>query len=389
MLRLGPVPRDRCFEMIRHFSRTILLLALLLFPGCAGPQIEFPLGLYGVPPEAFPEVKAAGFNLVTGPATMEFLEAAAAHNLGVVAFSGAQAIQTNAARRATVNQLDKHRALWAWYLIDEPDLHRIPPARVEEVWHDLQRLAFKPSLLVLKSGSAVAHYGQHSDLLAVDFYPVPWAPLAQFSQEMKFARLQRGEKPYYAILQAFDWAAFPGLLDTTVPLRTPTLAELRCMVYMALAQEADGLFFYSYHAAGWHLPDHELWLGVKALATEVRRLQPLFTAEHLWWSPALEYLDGGDAMYNEVRGPRIMLSLLRVKTGNADIPPGDYVLALNTTPEIVPFRLELPGEQEGSVPVAGHPRVQPLYGSLLRKDFDPWEVAIYGPLRPSSATSAQ
>src|SRR6185436_226797 len=92
------------------------------------PPGLFPIGLYCVDDtNDFPTVRAAGFNVITGPAAREFLDAAQANGLQVLARPDTEAgtkFDAGLARRA-VGNFDMHPALWAWYLVDEPDLNLI------------------------------------------------------------------------------------------------------------------------------------------------------------------------------------------------------------------------------------------------------------------------
>jgi hypothetical protein len=230
------------------------------------------------------------------------------------------------------------------------------------------------------SGTSVPHFRDYADIIGVDFYPVPWAPLSQFGKEMKLARFALRDQPYLAIIQAFDWSAFPSLLDTNQPLRPPTFDELRCMAYMALAQGAKGLLFYTCHSAGWRLLEHELWSDLKGVIREVNDRLPLFTARHVWWSPDSKYLDGPESMHNEVRDGKVQLRLLEVTKGNHLISRGRYALALNTTADQVAFRFELP-HSFSTVPVLGAAPA-PLSDRHIVRDFAPYEVICYGPLIP-------
>ena len=367
--------------------RIYLFSLLLTFPillGChtSSPQPAsfFPIGIFGVPQTNLTDIKAAGFNIVIGPATSTYLDAANAAGLEVLAQSSPFQVLTNSAAANRIIDLDRHPALWGWYSIDEPDLNRIPPATVAKVHKKLNRLARKPAVLVLMSGTSVIHYRDLPDAIAVDFYPVPWAPLSQFGKEMKLARYAFEPKPYYAILQAFDWSAFPDFIDTTETLRAPSYDELRCMVYMALAQRAQGLFFYTYSARGWDLTKSPLWTDLQFIVAEINLRLPLFTAENLWWSPDFDYLAGPDSMYNEVRDGKISLVLLQVRKGNAAVPPGRYALAINTTSESVPFELQLPHTGD-TVPVLGASSPIPLTAGSIRKTFGPYEVICFGPMR--------
>ena len=364
----------------------VLLLMASFLLGCRTPSSAppsdssfFPLGIYDVPQTDLANINAAGFNLVVTSATAEYLNAAHRHGLKVLSHSSPFQILTNTAAADRLRRLDPHPALWAWYTIDEPDLHGIPPPTVGRIHKKFDRLATKPTMLVLMSGSATINYREYPDMVGLDFYPVPWAPISQFAKEMKLARFALGDKPYFAILQAFDWSAFPELLETNETLRPPTYEELRCMTYMALAHRAKGLFFYTYKARDWDLSATTLWPDVKSIVREVNELRPLFTATFCWWSPNFDYLEGPDAMYNEAREAKIILVLLEVKKGNAAVSAGRYALAVNTTSNSVPFRLELP-HAAPTVPVLGSQSPLPLTNNMLYKDFSPFEVICLGPL---------
>ena len=50
------------------------------------PKADYPVGIYSVGSETnLAEIAAAGFNIVTGPAKREFLDAAEANGIGVLA----------------------------------------------------------------------------------------------------------------------------------------------------------------------------------------------------------------------------------------------------------------------------------------------------------------
>ena len=119
----------------------------------------------------------------------------------------------------------------------------------------------------------------------------------------------------------------PGERD----LRPPTEAELRCMTYDALARGANGLFYYAYDSGGWKMRDHpETWHALTNVVAEVNARRPLFQAEPIWWAKSHAFGDPAHR-FNAALESSITSCLLRVRKGNAAIPAGDYVLAVNNT----------------------------------------------------------
>ena len=379
----------------------MLFMALLLFgsAGCHTTRNAFyPLGIYSVPTtNDLATVRKAGFNLVTGPASAPFLNAARALGLRVLASPQTSAgpdFNASLARQA-VRRWDAHPALWAWYLIDEPDLNRVPPADVLNAHRFLKNLgARKPTALVLYQGYRALDYARHSDILMIDRYPIPWLPLANFPQHVRMARLAVGqEKPLIAVLQAFDWTAYPDLLPEEKNLRPPTSAELRAMTYCALAQRANGLFFYCLNDGKWNVTEHpDTWEALKQVVAEVNRRLPLFQAEHIWW-PYLHQFKDPRTRFNAALESSVSPTLLRVRRGNEFVPVGDYVRAVNTPPSTQVYRFYLPQPLSGTIPVLGEERSRQIEDNWIEDEFEPFAVHVYGPLpqehKPQRSTPAK
>ena len=264
------------------------LWVLLAIAGCrhARPPV-YPLGIYGVPStNDLTVLREAGFNLVAGSADQSFLDAAEANGLQVLAAphtSAGPQFSTQAAR-AAVKRFDEHPALWAWYLIDEPDLNRVPPGEVWRAHRFLKSLpARRPTALVLFKGSEALDFANIADITMIDRYPVPWLPLANFGQNVRQTRLALGRgKPMMAVIQAFDWSYFPELMGPETGLRPPSYEEMRCMAYGALAQQASGLFFYAFDDGRWKLREHpEVWQAVQRIVREIRQ-QPALVSGRAW-----------------------------------------------------------------------------------------------------------
>ena len=367
------------------------IVALMVFLTCTGCQNLrppfYPLGIYSVPGlKDLPAVRRAGFNLVTGPAERSFLDAAQTVNLKVLAsLPTAAGPQFNAlAVRRTVAALDFHPALWGWYLIDEPDVTKVSPEAVRAAQRFMKFIpAKKPTALVIYQGATAIDYANIADITMIDRYPIPWLPLANVPQHVRLVRLALGKKkPLIAVIQAFDWSAYREELPGEKNLRPPTYDELRCMTYCALAQRATGLFYYCFASGAWRITEHpEVWEALKKVVREVNERSPLFQAEHLWWPVSHQFGDP-TIRFNAALDSSITSVLLRVKRGNAAVPPGDYILTVNNTDKPHGYSFSLPkgGSVNGIIPVLGEDRFVAFLDQWVTDSFEPYAVHVYGPL---------
>ena len=352
-------------------------------------QDFYPLGIYGVKSNDFGAVRAAGFNLVFGAPSLDVLETATRQGLGVVATLPplGKAAGASAANAAAARAVDRHPGLWAWYLADEPELNRVSPVVLRERRAALRAAgARKPTAVVFYQAADAHHYATESDIVMVDRYPVPWQPLAVASAQWRLGRLTAGRtKPFIAVLQAFDWSAHPNLLPGETNLRPPNHAELRCMVYQALAQGADGLFFYAFESGSWKLREQPAtWAALQQVVGEVNDRRGLFQAEPLWWPRAFDFGSSADR-FNATQDASIAPVLLRVTTPSRTVPVGDYLLCVNTTPIAQLFTFGVPATGLELMPVLGEGRYLPVESDWATDDFAPYAVHIYGPFRATAA----
>jgi hypothetical protein len=394
--------RQPCFSWARHYPAagrhpqrlsawnggSLLTGAALLFAatGCAPFKPGFyPIGLYSVNrPADLPLIRQAGFNVVAGPASRAFLDAAQANGLKVLASPGTSAgphFDPDAARR-TVQALDAHAALWAWYLVDEPDLNRISPGAVLRANRFLKNLpAHRPTALVIYDGNQAADYANITDLMMIDRYPIPWLPLANFPQHVRLTRLAtRPDQPLIAVLQAFDWSYFPELVPGETGLRPPTYRELRCMTYCAVACGANGLFYYCFDDGRWDIRAHpRIWTALKAIVAELNARRPLLEARRVWWPWSIRY-DNWPDRFNAALQGAITATMLHVRHAHATVPAGYYVLAVNTTPKTIGWQFRTPASPIAPMPVFGEGRQLAPADGWIADEFAPFDVHIYGPV---------
>lgn len=362
-----------------------LLICLAAFvTGCRhAPEPFFPIGIYAPgSTNNFPLLKAVGFNTVVGPADRGFLDAAQRYGLKVLANPGTHAGPKFNPQQATraVRTFDRHPALWSWYLADEPDMHGIPPWDVQAAHDWMKRAgARKPTSLVLYNGFEAPHYADIPDVLMIDRYPVPWAPLATFDQHVRLARHAAGQKkPLMAVLQAFDWSQYPEQMPEKVAMRPPTYEELRCMVYSALVQGANGLFFYPFDDGRWRQLEHpETWEPLQRVVAEVNERLPLFMGERLWWPwrQALSY--GGKKHRNAAEESAVVLGHFRVPEWATDSRPAELLIAVNTLEEAVEIRLKSPWPDAQRLGMLGEGEAKVIVDGRLADRLAPYAVRVY------------
>ncbi len=376
----------------RHQINPISLIRIFIcflgffLVGCqTSPKTFYPLGIYTpASTNDFLQIRSAGFNLVTGPAEQDFLNSADLAGLRVMASVGSLpgSSFSKSGTKNRVRRFDSHPALWAWYVVDEPDLNEISPSDVERANRCVKRFASKPTALVLCSGSDALHYAGIPDIVMIDRYPVPWLPLSNFSQNVRLTKFATGSrKKLIAVIQAFDWSYYPELMPARSSFRAPTGEELRCMAYCALAEGANGLFFYCYDDKKWRMPDHpETWNHLREIVSEINERLPLFTAQSCW-SESHALYDDREAGWNESLQSSITTTLLEVKkgAGNNAVKPGKYLLAVNTTARDLKFRIKIPTTQP-SIVAFQEDRILWLANGFMRDEIQPYAVHVYGPL---------
>jgi len=358
------------------------LFAALCAAGCAHRTREFQVGMFYPPPEAFPALADAGFNVVAAPADRAVLDAARQHGLRVLANPHLPSAASHQGVPEQIKTLDAHPALWSWFLFDEPDLHRVSPAQVSREKRRLAQHARKPVMVILSAGSSVEKYRGVAELLAVDWYPVNWSPLATIAREMRLARAALRGGEFFAVIQAFDWSKFPHLLRHADPLRPPSPEEVRCMSYLALMQGASGIFFYAWRDTSWNLEEHPaLRDALLSLGAELRANAPIFSRRVDWWPARMVYHGGPEAMHNDIFEARVALALFESKPKSGGGARGYYLIAANTSAEPVDFSFKLPfdGVRDLNAFCAGGAFTE--NAGWVRKTYAPFEVCLFGPIQ--------
>ena len=243
----------------------------------------FPICLYGVnKPEDIPLVKQAGFTCIrTYSKDSEKLTAIAqtakANDIQLVIYSD-QAVDKPCQEAA------KDWPMLAWYLVDEPDVHKWSRERVAEV-HKKSKEIFPnhQTALVIGQGKTVIPYYDLSDILMVDWYPVPHLPLTSFGDNVRWAKEGQksagvGNRLLWGVVQSFDWKEHKQHRPDNDRIgRFPTEEEIRFMSYDGIMNGANGLFYFTFGTKDGTLavahPDW--WARVVSVSQELNKLLPV------------------------------------------------------------------------------------------------------------------
>lgn len=262
----------------RNAAATALLLAALAVGGCSpgGGPIDFPVGMFGVTStQAAMDLAKAGFDAfqpvgVSGPEN-PFVQLARREGF-LLLVPPAWKPDDKPGCPAFGNV--------AWYLYDEPDVHGVSRAEMIERHREARlRCPNDPTALVVGDGRRARDYSGISEILMVDWYPVPHLPLESAGDHVRLtARAAQGARTW-AVLQAMDWRDFPQR-DPSKPKvgRFPTLEEIRFMSYDAVLNGARGVWYFAYSSGhGRDLGQAPGQLrAVEWVARELRSMAPVF-----------------------------------------------------------------------------------------------------------------
>ena len=224
----------------------------------------FPLGLYtsNANEEDLKIIHDSPFNCIMAygpPKDLEGMDKLSKYDLKIIysikdAFPGTKycpkSIKTDEDAVAFVTQkvstFANHPALIAWYINDERPLSMLDKliAR-QQLMEELD--PNHPTWVVLYQYTQIADYLHTFDIIGTDPYPIPGKGAYEAARWTNAT--VSGSFNHHAVWQVpqiFNWANYrkgPG----SGKERKPTLAEIKCMFWLCIANGANGLIPYSYY----------------------------------------------------------------------------------------------------------------------------------------------
>jgi len=289
--------------------------------------------------------------------------------------------------------------LLVWLLEDEPNIRlpepkdmpyaerpfRLPPAKLKPIYELLKRLdPAHPVWVNLAHGYLADHqaYNTVTDIQSDDIYPVPGTALPAVASYADVVVQGAAGKVPWLILQMAP--VRPELGDKD---RHPTMTEVRCMTYLALAHGSTGVAYYSFNeraiwdnppGLGWRTNESApaYWAQWTDLTAELTALAPYLLALPVKGDVKVEITEGSDKP-GPWNYPALHVSLRKTETGY-------FLIAVNGFDTSIKARLTLPvNPKTPQAAVRFENRLIPVTGSTIEDTFAPYAVHLYDfPVKP-------
>jgi len=162
-----------------------------------------------------------------------------------------------------------HPALLAWYISDEPNGFKIPPAELEEVYRTIKDIdPWHPvSVVFMSPFLSSINYENALDIVMADPYPVPNGSVSQTGDVAKQLRSEfEGKRPVWMVPQAFGGGEWWE--------REPTYQELRSMTYQSIVNGARGIQYFVRHGLNSFPKSTSTWNEFGRMALEMAEITP-------------------------------------------------------------------------------------------------------------------
>ena len=381
---------------MKKASTFIATLALCVIPARAGtlPPVErveirteglyvngkpfFPVGIGWAAHwhHSLPEASAMGFNLVathglkTDPHSFRAdIDDAYANGMYAAASVGNGVWQDLELLEQIVLDCRDHPGLLVWELEDEPNHpnnpYRYPPEDFEPVYDLIKRLdPLHPVWINLAVGRLKDHqdYAHVADIHSDDTYPVPVASVTAVASYSENTIKGSGKL-------GWQWIQMAPLRDPPHN-RHPTITEVRCMTYMAVAHGISGVNYFSFHYMGegwtWWVTDNPAECAQWAdLTAELKLLTPYLVSPQAPGELKTEMMAGD--------GGSLYVSLRKTLTGY-------FLIAVNGATSPIKARFTIPVPEAGFAPqaaVRSENRLIDVNNGVLEDAFEPLAVHLY------------
>lgn len=167
-----------------------------------------------------------------------------------------------------------HPALLGWYIADEPNGYKIPPAKLEEIYNIVRKNdPWHPvSIVFMAPFTDARKYENSLDIVMADPYPLPDLPVTLVGNVAnQLSREFSAKKPVWMVPQAFGGGELWS--------REPTHQELRSMTWQAIVRGATGIKYFVRQGPNFFPKSSSAWAECGRMAMEVAELTPWLLSE--------------------------------------------------------------------------------------------------------------
>lgn len=162
-----------------------------------------------------------------------------------------------------------HPALLGWYIADEPNGYKVPPAELEEIyqivndndpWHPVSMVFMAPFL-------SSREYEDAMDIVMADPYPLPDLPVTMVGNVASQLKKEfDGRRPVWIVPQAFGGGELWS--------REPTFQEIRAMTWQSIINGATGIQYFVRQGPNYFPKNPSTWAECGRMAMEVAEITP-------------------------------------------------------------------------------------------------------------------
>jgi len=275
--------------------------------------------------------------------------------------------------------------LLAWELENEPNHpnnpYRFPPEKLKPAYDLIKRLdPVHPVEVRLAVGRLKDHqdYRDVADIHSDDIYPVPTSPLAYVAKFSDSVVKGAAGEPGWLWLQMSPLHGPGYTWEGGIPDRAPTMTEVRCMTYMAVAHGISGIQYLAFHfntpkGGDWWINQSEpaFWAQWADLTAELRLLTPYLLAPE---APGLvsEIIEGSKS--KELGYTALHVSLRQTESGY-------FLIAVNGFNSPIKARFKVPVPDGGlaadGAAVRSEHRLVDVKNGVFEDSFEPYAVHLY------------
>lgn len=162
-----------------------------------------------------------------------------------------------------------HPALLGWYIADEPNGYKIPPAELEETYKTIREYdPWHPvSIVFMAPFMNSRDYENALDIVMADPYPLPDLPVTLVGNVAGELKTEfSGRKPVWIVPQAFGGGELWS--------REPTFQEMRSMTWQSIVNGATGIQYFVRQGPNYFPKSPSAWAECGRMAMEVAELTP-------------------------------------------------------------------------------------------------------------------